>query len=82
MKKEELTDRQCEVLKNIISFQDEHGYPPTVRELCEMSGVRSTSTISLHMNRLKELGYITWISTMPRTIQVLRESRGARNGKQ
>lgn len=82
MKKEELTDRQGEVLKNIISFQDEHGYPSTVRELCEMLGVRSTSTIALHMNRLKELGYITWISTMPRTIQVLRESRGARNGKQ
>ena len=64
MKKKELTHRQCEVLENIISFQDKHGYPPTVRELCGMSGVRSTSTIAMHMNRLKELGYITWISTM------------------
>ena len=73
MKREALTQKQGEVLDNIILFQQMHGYPPTVRELCGMSGVRSTSTIALHMNQLKESGYITWISTMPRTIRILRE---------
>lgn len=73
MKREALTQKQGEVLDNIILFQQMHGYPPTVRKLCGMSGVRSTSTIALHMNQLKERGYITWISTMPRTIRILRE---------
>lgn len=73
MKREALTQKQGEVLDNIILFQQMHDYPPTVRELCGMSGVRSTSTIALHMNQLKERGYITWISTMPRTIRILRE---------
>lgn len=73
MKREALTQKQGEVLDNIILFQQMHGYLPTVRELCGMSGVRSTSTIALHMNQLKERGYITWISTMPRTIRILRE---------
>ena len=73
MKREAITEKQGEVLENIIIFQRKHGYPPTVRELCGMSGVKSTSTIAMHMNRLKECGYITWISTMPRTIQVLKK---------
>ena len=73
MKKEALTQKQGEILDNIVLFQRMHGYPPTVRELCGMSGVKSTSTIAMHMNRLKEQGYITWISAMPRTIRILRE---------
>lgn len=58
MKREALTQKQGEVLDNIILFQQMHGYPPTVRELCGMSGVRSTSTIALHMNQLKERGIL------------------------
>lgn len=49
MKREALTQKQGEVLDNIILFQQMHGYPPTVRELCGMSGVRSTSTIGVRV---------------------------------
>jgi repressor LexA len=74
MRRQALTKKQGDVLKSIIAFQKIHGYPPTVRELCGLTGVRSTSTIAMHMNHLKEQGYITWISSMPRTIQILKEA--------
>lgn len=65
-----LTAKQKDVLCNINTFIENNGYSPTVRELCEMSGVRSSSTM---MNRLRDLGYISWVQQTPRTIRILRE---------
>jgi len=67
-----ITTKQKQVLNSIIEFKSNHGYSPTVRELCEMTGLKSTSSIASHMRTLKENGYITWIDSMPRTIQVLK----------
>ena len=52
-----LTAKQKDVLCNINTFIENNGYSPTVRELCEMSGVRSSSTMMNRMNRLRDLGY-------------------------
>ena len=68
----EITKRQSDLLKEIIAFREEYGFPPTVRELCERTGLKSTSSVASHLNSLKELGYISWVATMPRTITVLR----------
>ncbi len=35
------------------------GIPPTVREICEATGLRSTSTVHAHLKVLEEMGYIT-----------------------
>lgn len=68
-----LTAKQKDVLCNINIFIENNGYSPTVRELCEMSGVRSSSTMMNRMNRLRDLGYISWVQQTPRTIRILRE---------
>ena len=68
-----LTAKQKDVLCNINTFIENNGYSPTVRELCEMSGVRSSSTMMNRMNRLLDLGYISWVQQTPRTIRILRE---------
>ena len=40
-----LTDRQKNLLRCIVKYQKAHGFSPSVRDLCEMTGVRSTSTV-------------------------------------
>lgn len=68
-----LTTEQKDVLSNINTFIKNNGYSPTVRELCTMSGVKSSSTMMNRMNQLRKLGYISWVQQSPRTIRVLRE---------
>ena len=35
-----LTDRQKNLLRCIVKYQKAHGFSPSVRDLCEMTGVR------------------------------------------
>ncbi len=36
-----------------------NGVPPTVREICKATGLKSTSTVHAHLKTLESLGYIT-----------------------
>ena len=71
---EPITPKQREVLNGIIQFYKERGFPPTVRELCGITGLKSTSSVFSHLNALERKGYITKDSTKPRTITVLKEA--------
>lgn len=66
-----LSDKQQLILEFIKSHIEEQGYPPSVRELCEMVGLRSTATVHSHLNKLQKLGYIKKDPTKPRTISVM-----------
>lgn len=66
-----LTARQAQVYRNIIDFQCAYGYSPTVRELCKLVGVSSTSTIAAHLKNLEESGFIKRKECSPRAIEVL-----------
>ena len=44
------------------------GYPPSVREICEATGLRSTSTVHAHLKRLEKKGLITRDTMKPRAI--------------
>ena len=65
-----MTERQHTVYDAIIAFQQEHGYPPTVRDLCKAVGLRSTSTMARHLQRLQDGGHIKWDCGKGRTIVV------------
>ena len=47
------------------------GYPPSVREICQAVGLKSTSTVHAHLNHLEEQGLIRRDSTKPRALEVL-----------
>lgn len=47
------------------------GYPPSVREICSAVGLKSTSTVHSHLNKLEKLGYIRRDPTKPRAIEIL-----------
>lgn len=38
------------ILKVIISYIEEHQYPPTIREIGQMVGLSSTSSVHSHLN--------------------------------
>lgn len=47
-----------DILQAIIGYIEEHGYPPTFREIGEMTGLKSTSSVQHHMEILFESGKI------------------------
>ena len=52
------TQTRQEILDFIISYISEHGYPPAVKEIGEGIGLRSTSTVQLHLERMYDQGMI------------------------
>jgi len=69
---EELTKRQQEVLAGIRLIFQETGYPPTVRELGERLGLRSSCTVQRHLEALERKGFIRRNPTKARTIEITR----------
>ena len=56
---QELTSRQQEVLDFVCRFRDEHGCPPSLREISEQIGTKGTATAKLHLEALERKGYIS-----------------------
>ncbi len=46
------------------------GVPPTVREICRATGLRSTSTVHAHLKTLERLGYISRDAGLNRSIHI------------
>lgn len=63
--------KQEEILQFIKDQLCEKGYPPSVREICSAVGLRSTSTVHGHLERLEKKGYIKRDPTKPRAIEVV-----------
>lgn len=69
---ETLTPKQREILDFIQQQAAQKGYPPSVREICQALGLKSTSTVHGHLARLARKGYIRRDPSKPRAIEVLR----------
>ena len=54
-----LSPNQQQIYDCIVSFQAGHGYPPSVREIGEVVGLKSPSTVHFHLKGLEEKGLIT-----------------------
>jgi repressor LexA len=63
-----LTDRQLQILRSVREWIAEHGETPSVRELAEVVGVSSSSSVAYHLRRMREQG-----------IEV--DTRGRRSGR-
>jgi len=70
-----LTGRQQEIWKFLTDYVDEHGYPPTVREIGEAVGLASPSTVHAHLANLERAGLIKRDPTKPRALELRREPR-------
>lgn len=68
-----LSQNQTKILESIKWEIKSKGYPPSVREICGITGIKSTSTVHFHMNKLEKLGLIKRDPTKPRAIEILEE---------
>jgi repressor LexA len=75
-----LTGRQQEIWKFLTDYVDEHGYPPTVREIGEAVGLASPSTVHAHLANLERAGLIKRDPTKPRALELRRDPRPATAG--
>ena len=70
-----LTNRQREILDLISATVRERGYPPSVREIGEVVGLRSPSTVHSHLSSLAAAGFIRRDPSKPRAIEVIAPDR-------
>jgi repressor LexA len=69
-----LSDKQKKILEFIKNELLNRGYPPSVREICDAVGLKSTSTVHGHLERLEKKGFIRRDPTKPRAIEVIDDS--------
>jgi SOS-response transcriptional repressor LexA len=58
-----VTARDEQTLAAIRAFREEHGIPPTIRELMPRLGLLTTSAVAYRLRRLEVLG---WLRPRPR----------------
>ncbi len=66
----QLTDRQRQVLDFIRASIRDNGFPPSVREIGDALGLKSSSSVQSHLNALEKKGYIERASSSARALTV------------
>jgi repressor LexA len=66
-----LTERQSKVLKFIERSMASSGYPPTLREIGNAFGIKSTNGVNDHLRALMKKGYLAREAGKSRTLKVL-----------
>ena len=74
-----LTPKQQQIYDYILSFSDEHGYPPSVREIAAAVNLKSPATVHFHMKGLREAGLITQAEGKTRAITINDSARTKRD---
>ncbi len=64
-----LSPRRKQILDFIIATTKERGYPPTVREIGDAVGLKSSSTVHFHLNVLQKTGLIERDGSLTRAIR-------------
>jgi repressor LexA len=76
---QKLTQRQEMVLQYIQSSITERGYPPTLREIGNFMGIRSTNGVNDHLRALERKGFLTREDMKSRALRPTPQN-GAGNG--
>ena len=66
-----ISDKQKQILEYIKQEILNKGYPPTVRDICDAVGLKSTSSVHAHLESLEKNGYIRRDPTKPRAIEII-----------
>lgn len=59
------------VYRFLMNFITENGYSPSVREICEGTGLSSTASVSDHLMELELMGKIEMKRNVARTIRLV-----------
>jgi repressor LexA len=53
-----LSERHRKILEYLESHQNKLGYPPSIREIGEKTGISSTSVVNYYLDQLEKMNYI------------------------
>jgi repressor LexA len=65
-----LSERHMKILSLLDKFQD-RGYPPSIREIGEQTGITSTSVVNYYLEQLEKWGYIERDRRISRGLRVV-----------
>ena len=68
-----ITKRQQQIYDFIKEYQQEKGYPPSVREMAAAVGLSSPSTVHAHLSALEARGLLKRDATKPRALELFNE---------
>ena len=72
-------DNQQRILEFIKAEIQQKGYPPSVREIANAVGLKSTSTVHGHLQRLEKRGLLHRDAMKPRAMEIVGDPNFARN---
>jgi repressor LexA len=67
-----LSERQVKILEVLERFNNQNGYPPSIREICDKTGISSTSVVNYYLNQLEESGHIERDGRVSRGIRLVK----------
>lgn len=70
---EDLSSRQKAILTFIRSYTNEHGYPPSIREIGQEVAITSTSVVNYNLNVLQRKGYLERCKEISRGLRLIEE---------
>ncbi|MCC6615910.1 MAG: repressor LexA [Anaerolineae bacterium] len=68
--KSKLSERQRNILRFMETYIESFGFPPTIREIGEATGIRSTSVVNYNLNKLVQAGYLARLNRKSRGIRL------------
>jgi repressor LexA len=72
-----LTPRQRRILEVIKAAVELRGYPPSIREMGEVVGLASSSSVAHQLRALEQKGFLRRDPNRPRALEVLLPTKGA-----
>ncbi len=75
-----LSERQRGILRFMETYVEQHGYPPTIREIGLATGINSTSVVNYNLNKLVSAGYLSRSARASRGIRLVKSSTGKGKG--
>ncbi|WP_419962196.1 helix-turn-helix domain-containing protein [Psychrobacillus sp. BM2] len=67
-----MNKRQLQIYVYIKNFISEKNYSPSIREIANAVGYSSSSSVHRHLDTMREKGYIDFIDSYSRTLQIIR----------
>ena len=65
-----ITDKHIKVLEFVNAYQNEHGRPPSIREIGEKVKISSTSVVNYYLLQLEKMGYLERDSRVSRGMRL------------
>lgn len=66
-----MNEKQKKIFDFIKDEIRKNGYPPSIREICIATNIKSTSTVHTHLNKLEDMGFIKRTSSKTRAIEII-----------